>query len=43
MRGSKNLAFLIKMVSQVIINLRFYFVVTFWIVIAFAALGIIIF
>lgn len=38
-RGFKNIAFLIKMIMQVMINMRYFFIVTFWTLIAFSALG----
>lgn len=38
-RGFKNIAFLIKMIMQVMTNMKYFFIVTFWTLIAFSALG----
>ncbi len=38
-RGFKNIAFLIKMIMQVMVNMKYFFIVTFYSLIAFSFLG----
>lgn len=43
LRAFKEIAFLMKMIFEVVMNLKYFFIVTFWTLFAFGTLGLILY